>query len=180
MDDKLNKLYTDFVGRDALDGISAGNFDSLKNDAFITPENKEFFEDMLRTGWLTGQLSSSGPMPNTCKIVTAVGTASSAITDIYNPSAGEVWEVQGFAINRTGLSGTIVSRLIATDGAQTTTIDMSMIWLSSTQDPVSANEDGFHKFYIDQNITLKGTTYFGGGFPVGESVEYQVLLSRVR
>jgi len=180
MDEYTNKMYEDFKTRDVLDGISADNFDSLKNDAFITPENKEFFEDMLRVGWLSGQLSSSGPMPNTTTIRTATSTSSSAIVDIFTPSAGEVYEVQGFSINRVGLAGTLSCRLIATDGAQTSTIDMSMIQVISTQDPISANEDNFHKFYIDQNLTLKGTAYFGGGFPAGEQVEFQVLLSRVR
>ena len=180
MDDKENKLYTNFVGRDVLDGISADNFDSLKNNAFITPENKDFFNDMLRVGWLSGQISSSGPMPNTTIIRTAVTTVSGAIVDIFTPSAGEVYEVQGFSINKTGLAGTLTCRLIASDGAQTTTIDMSMIFLQSAQDPISANEDGFHKFYIDQNITLKGTVFLSGGFPGSEEAELQVLLSRVR
>ena len=57
---------------------------------------------------------------------------------------------------------------------------MSMIFLQSAQDPISANEDGFHKFYIDQNITLKGTVFLSGGFPGSEEAELQVLLSRVR
>ena len=35
MDDTRNKWYTDFVGSNVKDGISASNFDSLKNDAFI-------------------------------------------------------------------------------------------------------------------------------------------------
>ena len=63
MDENKNKLYEDFKTKDVLDGITANNFDSLKNNGFITPENKEFFDDLIRVGYLSGQLSSSGPIP---------------------------------------------------------------------------------------------------------------------
>ena len=43
MTEKRNKLYTDFVGRDILDGISADNFDSLKNVENINMYDLCFF-----------------------------------------------------------------------------------------------------------------------------------------
>jgi hypothetical protein len=180
VDDKENKLYSDFATRDVLDGISADNFDSLKNEAFITPENKQFFDDMLRVGWLSGQLSSSGPMPNTSKIVTATATASSANYDLFTPAAGEVWAITAFSFNKNGtFPNTIYGYLIADDGAQTTTIDMTVKIVSSTSDPINDGDFG-NTFYIDQNSTLMFRSYTSGGIGVGDSIEGQILCTRVR
>jgi flagellar basal body rod protein FlgF len=90
MDDKLNKLYTDFVGKDVLDGITSDNFDELKNLAFITPENKEYFEDMLRIGQLSNQLSASGPIPGSMT-TRLMEITSPTTTDAFIPDIGESW-----------------------------------------------------------------------------------------
>jgi len=97
MDDKLNKLFTDFVGKDLLSGITADNFDSLRDISFITPENMNYIRDMLTVGWMTGQISSSGPMPNTQEIkVGSLDTSSGGTVafDLFVPNIGEVYEVQ--------------------------------------------------------------------------------------
>ena len=162
--------------------ITADQLATIRAKTFSqgTDGNEDEYRRILLLGLAANQLSLSGPMSNSSKIVTATSDTSGEIVDIFTPSTGECWEVQGFAINKTGLSGTLTCRLIATDGAQATTIDMSMIWISSSQDPISANEDGFHKFYVDENMTLKATAYLSGGFPASETCEFQVLLSRVR
>jgi len=103
MDDKQNKLYTDFVGSNVKGGISANNFDSLKTDAFINPQNKEFFEDMLRVGWLSGRISSSGPMIGTQKIVTASSTGAGVT--LFRPDIDQVWELVAVSQSRTGATG---------------------------------------------------------------------------
>jgi len=113
MDDKQNKLFTDFVGRDVQDGITASNFDSLKDNGFITPENKEFFEDMLRTGWLSGQLSSSGPMPGTLQYKTVNGVNNSVSYIDFGPG---VWAVMDIIATYTGGSGSISFRAYHYDG----------------------------------------------------------------
>jgi len=178
MNDKLNKLYTNFVGRDVLDGISADNFDSLKNDAFITPENKQFFDDMLRVGWLSGQLSSSGPMPNTSKILLASATASSQNVTFFTPAAGEVWSIQGFAQNKVGsFTAGVTGYLIVDDGSQTTSIDMVVRRISSsTADPQEDSDFGT-PIFVDQNMTVKYRPYSTG---FGDSVEGQIYCIRVR
>lgn len=173
MDDKQNKLYTDFIGRDVLDGISADNFDSLKNDAFITPENKDFFEDMLRVGWLSGQLSSSGPMPNTGKIVTTQFTAASQTKTVASANAGEVWQVMGACANRVAASGSFTFVLQFTDGVNSVRIE-------------SLTGSGYNEFnitstagpmYIDENISLSCESS-GGSFP--SDVDILIALQRVR
>lgn len=180
MADEKNKLYSDFRTRDVLDGISADNFDSMKNEAFITPENKDFFEDMLRVGWLSGQLSASGPMPNTSKILTATATASSQNVTFFTPAAGEVWSIQGFAQNKSGtFTAGVTGYLIVDDGSQTTTIDMVVRRISSsTADPQEDTDFGTPVF-VDQNMTVKYRPY-STGFGAGASVEGQIYCIRVR
>ena len=90
MDDKLNKLFTDFVGSNVLSGITADNFDELKNLAFINPENKEYFEDLLRIGWLSSQISSSGPMPGTMT-TRLIEISTGTTTTLFTPDIGESW-----------------------------------------------------------------------------------------
>ena len=160
--------------------LSKDDFDTVSDAIHVEQSNIENMKMVNLVGQATNTQSQSGPIPKTCKIVTATTTASSAIVELFTPSAGEVWQVGGFAINKTGLAGTLTWRLIATDGAQSTTIDMSMVWGSSSQDPISATEDGFTPFFVDENMTLKFTVYFGGGFPAGEEAEGQVYLTRVR
>lgn len=178
MDDYTNKLYEDFKTRDVLDGISADNFDSLKNDAFIVPNNKEFFDDMLRVGWLSGQLSSSGPMPNTSKILTATATASSQNQTFFTPAAGEVWSIQAFSQNKEGtFTAGVTGYLIVDDGSQTTAIDMVVRRISSSTADPQEDADFGTPIFVDQNMTVKYRAYSTG---FGTSVEGQIYCIRVR
>lgn len=179
MDDDKNKLYSDFRTSDVLDGISADNFDSLKDKAFITPENKEFFEDMLRVGWLSGQLSSSGPMPNTGEIATATVSVSSVDYTIKTPSAGEVYQVVGIgaAANATlgSLSGmTLYIKLY--DGTTSMTV---LEWSGSgTIEPPDITYNV--PLMFDNNLTLQARIYKSGGLAAGEEVYVRAALIRVR
>ena len=177
MDDKENKLYSDFATRDVLDGISADNFDSLKNDAFITPENKEFFEDMLRVGWLSGQLSSSGPMPNTCQIIETAVTGSNIDTTIYTPVAGEVWQIIGIGMymsDATVQSGTAYIKYI--DSSDNTVA--SIVIEDSPTGSIHAFDTHGMNLYFDNNITL-AARYYKSGTWTG-TVRFDTVLMRVR
>ena len=177
-----SSIYQDLTPK-TLQELTPEQFDAFRARMYASggvDGLEDEYRRLVLLGLASDKLSLSGPIPKTTKIVTATTTASSAIVTLFTPSAGEVWQVGGFAINKTGLSGTLVWRLIATDGAQASTIDMSMVWGSSSQDPISATEDGFSPFYVDENMTLKFTVYLGGGFPAGEEAEGQVYLTRVR
>lgn len=179
MDDKENKLYSDFATRDVLDGISADNFDSLKNDAFITPENKEFFDDMLRAGWLSGQLSSSGPMPNTGEIASVEIDTSSLDYTMKTPGAGEVYQVVGIsaAANATLGSLTGVTLYIKLyDGTTTMTV---LEWTGSGS--IEPPDTTYNvPLMFDNNLTLQGRIYKTGGLGAGESVYLRAAIIRVR
>ena len=108
MNDKENKLYTDFIGKNVNDGITADNFDSLKNDGFITPDNKQFFDDLLRVGWLSGQLSSSGPIPGSSLTAYKGDVLNSGTKyNIFQPSEGQVYQLGPLSYQVTGASGTV-------------------------------------------------------------------------
>jgi len=176
MDEYTNKMYEDFKTRDVLDGISADNFDSLKNDAFITPENKEFFEDMLRVGYLSGQISSSGPMPNTSFNIEVSVTGSGAGNgkDVFSPKAGEVYKVQTVSTSEDVTSNPIIY-IGAKDSAGV--VAYFIVDTSAGSPHVPDNENN-NSFFIDQNMTL--FCYAFATFPVGSSVDFTFNLIRVR
>lgn len=140
----------------------------MKDDAFITPENKEFFEDLLRTGWLSGQISSSGPMPNTGQIIEISLTSSSATSgDVYVPKAGEVWQITGAS---TGTVNASRVELFLKDSTGTA-VEIGAETSAATQfDP-----DGWNPVYICNNVKL---AYFISNL-TGDTT-FKVALIRVR
>ena len=176
MDEKDNKLYTDFRGRDVLDGISADNFDSLKDETFITPENKEYMEDLLRVGWLSGQISSSGPMPNTSfntsVSITASGDGNGK--DVFSPKAGEVFSLQGMHFEE-NISGNAVMYVGLKDGSGVITY----FSIDTTGGSPWSPDNEFNKMvYVDQNMTL--FVYAFGTFSGSDKVDCFFNLIRVR
>lgn len=141
----------------------------MKDDAFITPENKEFFEDLLRTGWLSGQISSSGPMPNTAKIVRIDLTASSATSGtVFTPAAGEVWQVTGAS---TGAVNAARVELNLRDNSSGELVEIGAETSAATQfDP-----DGWNPVYIDNNVSL---SYFISA--LSGDTNFKVAFIRVR
>ena len=102
MDDKLNKLYTDFIGSNLLDGFQADNLDLLKQNAFITPENMDYIRDMIQVGWITGQLSSSGSMPGTGQVIVTGNIEATGNLDVFQPAIGESYRLQTISIDPSG------------------------------------------------------------------------------
>jgi len=148
-----NKLWDDFRTKDILDGISADNFDSMKDKAFIVPENLQFFKDLLIVGWLSGQLSSSGPIPNTAQIV-QVSSTSNGVHNFFIPPAGEVWQITGCS-NGAKDATTVV---VLTDGVDTVELGQESA-ANTAYDPF-----GSTPIYIDSNVWLAVSyTSTGGG-----------------
>jgi hypothetical protein len=179
VDDDQNKLYSDFRTRDVLDGISADNFDSMKNEAFITPDNKDFFEDMLRTGWLSGQLSSSGPMPNTGEIASVEITVSSADSVMKAPKAGEVYQVVGISASANATLGSLsgVTLYIKLDDGTTSMTILEWSGSGSIEPPDTSYNV---PLMFDNNLTLVGRIYKSGGLGAGEAVNLRAAIIRVR
>ena len=179
LDDNTNKLFEDFKTRDVLDGISADNFDSLKDEAFITEKNREYFDDLLRTGWLAGQLSSSGPMPNTGEIASAEITVSSADVVMKAPKAGEVYQVVGISASANATLGSLTGTTlyIKLDDGTTNMTVLEWTGNGSIEPPDTAYNV---PLMFDNNLTLVGRIYKSGGLGAGEAVNLRAAIIRVR
>ena len=113
MDEYTNKLYEDFKTKNPLSEISAEDFDNLFKFAQIVPENKDFYDDLIRTGIVSNKLSTAGAMTGTIqyKTVNGVDNATS-----YVDFGEGVWRVMDIIVNYTGGSGTIQFRAFHYDG----------------------------------------------------------------
>lgn len=147
MDEYTNKLYEDFKTKDVLDGITADNFDLLRNNAFIVPENKEFFQDMLRVGRLSNQMSSSGPIPGTAKIETVLRSTNGTST-VFRPSIGEVWQLTSADVTATG--GAVRFKFQLYDDS--TAIEIKDQSVTSATDPVDLTTV---PLILDRNVYLR-------------------------
>ena len=152
MDDKLNKLYTDFIGSNLLNGFQADNLDLLKQNAFITPENMNYIRDMIQVGYITGQLSSSGPMPGTGVLaVTANLFDTNSTATVYQPAIGEVYRLQTISLDP---SGSATKRVIIsiTDGVNSAEIFDTGSFTTEAEDIKFQGP-----IFLDNNIYLKVT-----------------------
>jgi len=175
MDDKLNKLFTDFKGSNILDGFDSAELDKLKLASFITPENMDYFRDLLQVGWLSGQLSSSGPMPNSGQIVTTGALTSNATTTLYSPDNGEVWVIAALSGQKTTVS-TANFQFYLEDAAGNKAY---LCDFNGTSGAIPINEGGFvTPIYFDNKTSLKvSTTLIAGSYG---TITATALLSRVR
>lgn len=183
MNDDLNKLYTDFIGKDVFDGITSSNLDALRNNGFITPENKEFFEDMLRVGWLSGRISSSGPLLGELKTVTISGVNNATS---YASFGDGVWQVEDVIVIYSGGSGTLTFRLYVYD-ANDGNPALETVYGSGTSSSLfNFNNDGQFDEFANKKF---GNTVNGGDRTIGfkpsgtftaDSMTAYVLCHRVR
>ena len=175
MDDKLNKLYTEFIGKNVQTGITADNFDILRRESFITPENKQYFDDLIRIARISNQMSASGPIPGTMRNATTNATSSGTQYTIWSPSIGEVWQVCGaFSTSGSGLSGTVFLEVKLRDQVNLTTVEIISTSTTSGTD-VPMTETTQNPIYVDENMALQVEAT--GTF---SSITFAVPLIRVR
>jgi hypothetical protein len=175
MDDKENKLFTDFRGSNILDGFDSSQMDKLKLASFITPENMDYFRDLLQVGWLSGQLSSSGPMPNSGEIVTTGALSSNATTTLKAPDNGEVWVVCALSGGK-DFAGTANFQFFLEDASGNTAY---LCDFNGTASNIPINEGGFvTPIYFDNKVSLKvNTSLISGSYG---TITATALISRVR
>jgi len=176
MEDKENKLFTDFRGSNILDGFDSSQMDKLKLASFITPENMEYFQDLIQVGTLSGQLSLSGPMPNSGEIVTTGALGANATTTIKEPDNGEVWVVSALSGEKGGGVSTANFQFFLEDASGNKAY---LCDFNGTSGVVPINEGGFvTPIYFDNKTALKvNTTLIAGSYG---TITATALLSRVR
>jgi len=160
--ERRNPLFDDFGNKNLLDGFDAAKLDQLKKAAFIMPENMDYIRDMLQVGWITGQLSSAGPIPNTGQIVTTGALSSNATTTLFEPDNGEVWVICALSGQKDTVS-TANFQFFLEDSSGNKAY---MCDFNGTSGAIPINEGGFvTPIYFDNNAVLKvSTTLIAGSY----------------
>ena len=164
---KESKVYRDLKNI-KIPSVTVGQIDSLKTALYA--QGVDGSEDEMRRLKLltevSGTGSSSGPLSGSQTLTTTTvvndGTDESALTAIFTPEAGTVWELDMVGADRTGGSGSVVHNLYYTDTATGTSVrwyyyqtgDSSVIFTSDSNWKASP-------FIIDENFSL-GYLWDGG------------------
>ena len=106
-----------------LQTLTADQLDAIRVKTFSqgTEGNEDEYRRLLLLGLAANQLSLSGPIRGTQKIVTATSTGG-AVT-LFQPEAGQVWELVAISQTRTGGSGSTTTALRLADGSNTVLIE---------------------------------------------------------
>ena len=103
-----NRLYDQFDTK-KIDEFTSFNLDSFRDQIFIEESNEKISNDLIRTGILSNQLSSSGPMPGTCKTITLTTSTDGSYVELFRPSEGEVYQIMSAHMAKSGAGTTIHS-----------------------------------------------------------------------
>ena len=170
-------IYEQFSHIEVQD-FTRDNLDVVRKPLNLNSQSEDVLRRIELVGKVSNQLSSSGPLPGTSKILLASATSSSQNVTFFTPEKGECWSIQGFAQNKVGsFTAGVTGYLIVDDGNQTTAIDMVVRRISSsTADPQEDSDFGT-PIIVDENMTVKYRPYSTG---FGTSVEGQIYCIRVR
>ena len=138
-----------------LQTLTADQLDTIRAKTFSqgTEGNEDEYRRLLLLGLAADQLSLSGPMPGTAKIVTVSETSGGAY-NFFVPDAGEVWQVTG--CSNGDKDATTVVKL--TDAAGNT------VELGQESAAQQAYEPfGSAPIYIDSNVYLMVNLSSAGG-----------------
>ena len=164
-----------------LQTLTADQLDTIRAKTFSqgTEGNEDEYRRLLLLGLASDQLSLSGPMPNTGEIATAQITVNSTDYTMKAPAAGEVYQVVGISAVAAGslssLSG-ITLYIKLDDGSENMTV---LEWSGSGS--IEPPDTSYNvPLMFDNNLTLKGRIYIGGGLGAGEEVKISAAIIRVR
>lgn len=164
-----------------LQTLTADQLATIKAKTFSqgTEGNEDEYRRLLLLGLAADQLSLSGPIPNTGKVVQTVLSTSNLDGTIYAPAAGEVWQVigVGLVMDSGVTSGTAYLKIEDASDASNAAIIAEMGTSGSIE---SFDNDWGGPIYIDENLKLIARYFKSGGFPAGDTVTYGTVLLRVR
>ena len=172
--EEKNRLYDQFDTK-KIENFTADNLDSFRDQVFIEQSNDELIKDLIRTGIIANQLSLSGPIPRTLKLLNFNYTTTGNNKETLGISDGEVWQLNTLSIAEQG-SGTGTVTFLLEDKVSG---DASVIAVGSTtsQEPVAvANEGVGSPIYITSDFYFNNLVNSAGG----TSVEVDITLIRVR
>jgi hypothetical protein len=119
---KESSLYQQLEST-TLSTLTSEQLDTIRAKTFSqgTEGNEDEYRRLLLLGLAANQLSLSGPIRGTQKIVQVESTGGAAT--LFRPEAGTVWELVGVSQIRTGGSGSTTTALRIADGSDTVLIE---------------------------------------------------------
>jgi len=143
-----NRLYDQFDTK-KIDEFTSFNLDSFRDQIFIEESNEKISDDLIRTGILSNQLSTAGPIPGTCKTISITTSADGSYVTLFRPEEGEVYQVMSAHMAKSG-AGTTIHSISYYDGST----DSQWFYLSSgSTDNILTSDDNWptHSLFLDNN-----------------------------
>ena len=133
-DPKKANIYEQFSSIKASD-LTRSQLDIVRDPLFLNAESEDVLRRIKLIGEVTDQLSTSGPIPRTQKIIQATYTSTGDDADFFKPSVGEVWQLVGGDTLGSGGTGSIQWQLKDSDGK------VALIFQTSVngQEPIGQN-----------------------------------------
>ena len=125
-------------------------FDAVRNQLQIQISNDEALGTLNKIGQVSNLSSSSGPLVNTQKIVTASTTGTAAT--VFRPDPGQVWELVAISQTRTNATGSTTTALRLSDN--TNTVMLEEFSDNSGEVPLATNEASPIRISYDNFLTI--------------------------
>lgn len=132
--------------------FTASDFDLVKNQVHLAEENFQLLEALNVMGQISNMQSQSGPMPGTMKLVDATGDTSASKFVLFQPDAGQVWQLIALDFDITGGTGNTTVITYLSDGSDT--VKLYEATTSSTSLVVSDDIDA--PIYVTSDCYLEG------------------------
>ena len=155
--------------------FSIGDFDRIRNQVTLQLENLELLNVLNTVGQITNKQSQSGPIPNTCEIVSSGTMTGTDVTQtLKTVPAGQVFQIME-AEGKTTQSGNTPRVRLYVEDANGNTVELGDITLTGSSERFDGRKS-YGSVFIDENLTLKCQLI--NGSTVSASVD--VALVRVR
>ena len=171
-DPMKSRVYDQFRSKQTST-IIASDFKTVRDPVYLDGNS----EDELRRINLVGQASNlqsqSGPIPHTVALKSSANiTGSGLYKTIYQPEAGEVWQLVDANAAITNATGTVKLRLVLWDLSSSAIVIVDRQDLSVTDEFVMESPN---PIYFDSNVYLRG--WAQGTF---DAVSWKAVVVRVR
>ena len=159
-----------------LSSVTADQLDQLRSEVFAqgTDGAEDEYRRLLLLGLASQASSISGPIPLGAQVASTGTVDSNTTTTLFQPAAGEVWQVMGVSMDASAGSGSVTAVLQYTDGSSNdvrieanSTAGESEFNITSTAGPL----------YVTYDLFLEITTSAVGA---GESAIFNAAVIRVR
>tara|TARA_Y100000401_G_scaffold105110_1_gene97487 strand:- start:403 stop:921 length:519 start_codon:yes stop_codon:yes gene_type:complete len=151
--------------------LDIDTYENIQDVIHLEGVNRKLLELTDLIGRVTNNRSSSGPIPDTQKIVQVTQTSDVGFYDIFKPDPGEIWKFVGGDLLATG--GTAQVNFSLTDGSAFAYLGNTSV---SGQEPLT-----FDNLYKLPDLLVSNTVWIGGDLTtIGTSARVSMCFIRVR